>query len=263
MNEDTLKLYYWQHYKVSDSIAMSVGKEEISPGLDGTSIPYRLNADNGLTALLFLCFFLTAYVLTNGKKFLLRQLKDFVSVKERGNLFDSSTSMEIRYRIVLFFQTSVLLGICFFDYFHDNMPDLLEENPSFIILGINIGICIAYYLVKWLIYSVLGWIFFDRMRVESWLETYSTIVYYVGFALFPLVLLMVYFDLSSQILLPIEFSLVIFAKILMFYKWIKLFFNNLYGLFCLIAYFCALEIMPCFILFQALVEVNNVLVIKL
>lgn len=263
MNGDTLKLYYTEHYEASDSVALSIGKGESHPGFDGTPVPYRLNSDNGLTALLFLCFFLTAYVLTNGKRFLWQQLKDFVYVKERGNLFDNSTATDFRYRLVLFFQTSVLLGICFFDYFHDTIPGLLTANPSFVILGANILVIVGYYLLKWLLYSLLGWIFFDKSRTENWLESYSTILCYLGFALFPVVLLMVYFDLSAQILLPIELCLIIFAKILMFYKWIKLFSNNLYGLFCLIVYFCALEIVPCFILFRALAQVNNVLVIKL
>ncbi len=44
--------------------------------------------------------------------------------------------------------------------------------------------------------------------------------------------------------------LAFFTKILMFYKWLKLFCNNLYGGFLLILYFCALEIMPCFMLYQ-------------
>lgn len=259
---DTLKLYYTEHYAASDSTNLTTGKGEIHPGLQGTQIPYRLNADNGGTALLFLCFFLSAYVLTNGKRFLLQQLKDFQNVKERGNLFNNSTATDFKYRVILLFQTSVLLGICFFDYFHDSIPELLIRVPSYIVLGTNILICVLYYLLKWLIYSFSGWIFFDKARTTIWLEAYSTILYYFGFTLFPLVLLMVYFDLSASILLPLELFFIIFAKIMMFYKWIKLFFHQFSGLFLLILYFCALEIVPCLLLYQGMIRMNNILLIK-
>lgn len=32
----------------------------------------------------------------------------------------------------------------------------------------------------------LGWVFFDKNKTNMWLESYSTLIYYVGFALFPL-----------------------------------------------------------------------------
>ena len=49
----------------------------------------------------------------------------------------------------------------------------------------------------------------------------------------------------------------------MFYKWIKLFFHQLSAAFLLILYFCALEIIPCLLLYQGMIQVNNVLLIKI
>lgn len=260
---DTIKLYYAEQYAPGDSASLSSSRDEIHPGLEGNKVPHQLSADDGITALLLLCFFLVAYVLSKGKRFLLQQAKEFSFNKERGNLFDSSTATDVRFRISLLFQTCVLLGIFIFDYFYDHTPGLLNKYPPIAILGIYIGVCVSYYFVKWLLYSFLFWIFFDKAKTVVWIEAYSTILYYLGFSLFPLVLLMVYFNLSSNILIAIGLGLVIFAKILMFYKWLKLFFNNLYGLFCLILYFCALEIVPCLVLYQGLIQINNLLLIKL
>ncbi len=33
----------------------------------------------------------------------------------------------------------------------------------------------------------LGWTFFDKNKTNMWLESYSTLIYYIGFALFPFV----------------------------------------------------------------------------
>ena len=108
----------------------------------------------------------------------------------------------------------------------------------------------------------IGWTFFDKNRTNIWLESYSTLIYYAGFALFPFVLFLVYFDLSLTNLLIIGTIILIFAKILMLYKWLKLFCNNLYGGLLLIVYFCALEIMPCFVLYQGVMQLNSYLIIK-
>lgn len=262
-NPDTMKLYYTEHFIPADTTALTESQPPPHPGLDGTPMPYRLKADDGITAVLLLCFFLTAYVLANGKRFLLQQAKDFFHTKERNSIFASSTAADFRYRLLLLFQTCVFLGICFFDYFLDRTPELLPKIHPFVLLAIYIGVCIIYLLFKWVTYSFINWIFFDKSKNIAWLESYFSIVYYLGFSLFPIVLLMVYFDMSATILIPITIVLIIFAKILMFYKCLKLFYNNLYGLLCLFLYFCALEIMPCFILFQGLIRINNLLLIKL
>lgn len=246
-----------------DTIVTQLKEEVAVSGFEGTPIAYNLKSDDGITAVLLLCFFLTSYVLLRGKKYLLQQLKDFTHTKERSSIFAASTAADFRYGLLLLLQTCVLLGICFFDYFHDNNPRLFTICPTYIILTVYIVVCVIYYLLKWGIYSFLSWIFVDKIKATLWLESYLMLLYYFGFFLFPLVLLMVYFDLSANILIPIGIGLVIFIKLLMFYKCFKLFFSHLYGLLGLIVYFCALEIMPCFVLYEALVQINNVLLIKI
>ena len=75
-------------------------------------------------------------------------------------------------------------------------------------------------------------------------------------------LFVVYFDLSLQLTIIIGLILAFFAEILMLYKWSKLFCNNLYGGLLLIVYFCTLEIMPCFVLHQGVMQLNSYLIIK-
>lgn len=243
----------------ADSVKLAVHKEISHPGLEGNPVPYHLQSDDGVTAILLLCFFLTAYVLSQGKRFLLQQIKDFTHIKERASIFTASTASDFRYRILLLFQTCVFLSICFFDYFYDSTPDILEQKPPYFVLLLYIATCVTYLFLKWQMYRFLGWVFFDKSKTNVWLESYSVIMYYLGFALFPFVLLMVYFDLPGYIIIPCVLSLVVLAKILMFYKWLKVFFSNMYGVLYLIVYFCALELIPCLILYQGLIHINNLL----
>lgn len=236
--------------------------QEIDSGFEGTPISYSPRTDDAIALTLLACFFLSSIALARGKKFLSQQVKDFVLHRERTSIFDSSTAADVRYLLVLVLQTCVLSGITFFNYFHDICPALMNRVPSLLLLGIYVGFCLAYFILKWLLYMFLGWTFFDKNGTNLWLESYSALIYYVGFALFPLVLFLVYFDLSFTNLVIIGSIILIFTKILMFYKWIKLFFYRFSGLFLLILYFCALEIVPCLLLYQGLIQVNNILLIK-
>ena len=236
--------------------------QEVDSGFEGTPISYSPRTDDAIALTLLACFFLSSIALARGKKFLSQQVKDFVLHRERTSIFDSSTAADVRYLLVLVLQTCVLSGITFLNYFHYTCPALMDHVSSLLLLGIYVGFCLAYFLLKWLLYMFLGWTFFDKNKTNIWLESYSALIYYVGFALFPFVLFLVYFDLSLTNLVIIGSIILIFTKILMFYKWIKLFFHQFSGLFLLILYFCALEIVPCLLLYQGMIQMNNILLIK-
>lgn len=231
-------------------------------GAEGIPIPYSPRMDDSIAIVLLCCFFLSSYVLSRNRKFLLQLVKDFLLHRERTSIFATSTATDMRYLLLLILQTCVLAGVCFFNYFNDVQPHLVGHVPPFVLLGVYVGVCLLYLFLKWLIYSFLGWIFFDESTTNLWIESYSTLLYYLGFALFPFVLFIVYFDLNLQITVIIGLILVFLTGILILYKWLKLFCNNLYGSILLIMYFCALEIVPCFILFQGMIQLNDYLTIK-
>lgn len=228
----------------------------------GIPIPYSPRMDDGVTLILLCCFFLSSYVLSRSRKFLLELVKDFLLHRERTSIFATSTATDMRYLLLLILQTCVLAGVVIFGYFSDVQPELVHHVSPFLLVSVYIGVCLLYLFLKWLIYSFLGWIFFDESTVSLWLESYSTLLYYFGFALFPFALFIVYFDLSLQLTVIIGLFLALFVKILMFYKWLKLFCNEIYGGLLLILYFCALEIIPCFALYQGMLQLNDVLIIK-
>ena len=234
----------------------------IIAGVEGMPIPYAPRVDDVITIVLLCCFFLSSYVLSRSRKFLLQLVKDFLLHRERTSIFATSTATDMRYLLLLILQTCVLAGVCFFSYFNDVQPGLVQHVPPFVLLGVYAGTCLLYLFVKWLVYSFLGWIFFDESVTDAWLESYSTLLYYLGFALFPFVLFIVYFDLSLQFTVIIGLFLVFLTGILILYKWLKLFCNNLYGSFLLILYFCSLEIVPCFMLYQGLIQLNEYLIIN-
>ncbi|NDV57546.1 DUF4271 domain-containing protein [Bacteroides sp. 519] len=225
-------------------------------------IPYSLKSDDLVSAIILVCFFLLSFIFAGNKKYLLQQARIFIQHKERANLFGASTSVNRYFSLVVILQTSLLIGIVFLSYFNFKCPDFAQGIPSYLPIGVYAGLFLVYVFLKRTIYAFLGWVFFGKNATTLWLEAYFTLVYYAGFILFPYVLLLVYFNFDIEIMLTFGFVILIIAKLLMLYKWIKFFFNNIYGLSLLILYFCALEIMPCFIYYRVLVNINSLLLIK-
>ena len=54
-------------------------------GFEGMPIPYSPKLDDGITILLLCCFFISAYVLSRSRKFLVQLVKDFLLNREEAH----------------------------------------------------------------------------------------------------------------------------------------------------------------------------------
>ena len=86
-------------------------------GFEGIPIPYSPKLDDGITVLLLCCFFMSAYVLSRSRKFLVQLVKDFLLNRERTSIFAATTATDMRYMLLLILQTCVLASVCTFNYF--------------------------------------------------------------------------------------------------------------------------------------------------
>ena len=231
-------------------------------GVEGIPLPYLPGRDDVVSLILLGCFLASAYVLSYSYKFLLQLGNDFLLHRERASIFATSTGSDMRYLVSLVMQTCVLSGLYIFLCFSDLNPNLVSQAGSLRLVGICVGGCMIYLCLKWLVYSLLGWIFFDRGIRSFWMNSYSTLLYYFGLFLFPALLLVVYLDLSLQNTVIIGLFLFGLVKMLILYKWIKLFCDNFFGGLLLILYFCALEIIPCLLLYKGMTQLNDYWIIK-
>ena len=100
-------------------------------------------------------------------------------------------------------------------------------------------------------------IFFDSKKRGHWTWTQSFITALEGIALFPAVMLEVYFTPSIQNVAFYFVSIVILAKILTLYKCWSIFFRQKSIFLQIILYLCALEIVPMLALWGTLVMITN------
>lgn len=138
-------------------------------GFEGMPIPYSPKLDDGITILLLCCFFISAYVLSRSRKFLVQLVKDFLLNRERTSIFAATTAADMRYMLLLILQTCVLGAVCTFNYFIDVRPELGERIPPYILLGVYLAIALLYLFWKWVTYSFLGWIFLtETVQASGW-----------------------------------------------------------------------------------------------
>ena len=241
--------------KYSESIVSVVTKDE--------KVKYNPRGDDGIAIILLLSFFISAVLIGKNKKGIVQRIRDFFLNKERSSLFSQGLASQSALIVYFSIQTALLLGVFFLNFFYDLHINFIDDNNSLIILGIYTLIIGIYLLLKQVIYRFIAWMFFDSKQHELWLISYNTLLAFFSFILYPSLLFIIYFDLEFNYVILLGLSLFFIMKLLMFYKWINLFLNDIYGLLRLFLYFCALEILPCLIVYQGLVQVNNQIIIKL
>ena len=223
-----------------------------SEGMVGETLPYLLRSDWVITGILFLCLILTSFSFSRGKVYLLQQMKSFFTTRERASLFDDTTATDLRFSIVLILQTCMLLSLYLYDYFALNISQLFHTTSRILILSTFILGIITFLLMKWLLFYIVNQTFFNKTQNSLWMNAYWNIIIWMGFLILPIIMLVVYFDISTQNSLFMMVGVSVCMKILLFYRCFRNFFNKLYGTLHFILYFCALEILPDIMLWKGI-----------
>jgi len=216
-----------------------------------------LRSDWMVNCILFLCLLVIPVVFVKIKARLYRNLGLGIFSRERSSMSASGvTTPDVRYTFLLVFHSCLMLAFvvyCCFSLFRPS--SLLDVSPVFFLGGG--ALCFSlFFFVKWIIYALVNLLFFQKERVSAWMAAFVDIFICLGLFLFPLVLLVVFSDVSPQVSVLIAGGMLCLAKIMLFWKCFSIFFEKKYDFFHLILYFCALEILPDLILWKGIVFAN-------
>jgi len=253
-----------QYYKESFFSKDSLFHPELPGGrlgVSGDPVPYTIAGDNFFTSLLLCCFILSVVACSQSRRFIARQAKNFFFVSHDNYTTITETSSEIRFQIFLVLQTCLLLAFGFFFYTQAYVGGTFVLEP-YQIIGIYSGVIAIYIALKFLAYWFTDWLFFDKKKNEQWLKSLLFIISTEGVALFPMVVLQAYFNLSMQSAIVYASIIIVFIKILTFYKTYIIFFHQKGSFLQNILYFCGLEIVPLLFTWGVLVTNNSYLEIN-
>lgn len=258
----SLPLYYREGFFTGDTLLhpeLDGGRY----GVAGDPVPETMRADDTVTIALLACFAITITATSRSLKFIARQAKELLRPTGEGRADDTETSAEVRFQLFLTAQTCLLLALLQYSYTTNFIATTFTLASPYQLMGIFLGTFAAYFAAKALLYTAVNLTFFSRRANRQWLKSQLFITSAGGVMLFPVVLLMVYFDMPARsVAYSVAFVLII-VKILTFHKCHAIFFRHKNGFLQIILYFCALEIVPLAALWGALVETGNHLKINI
>ena len=231
-------------------------------GVSGAPIPYTIQNDSFVTGILILCFLLITYTLSRISGFLIRQTKHFFSPTKSDQMLDE-TGSEIKFQFLFVFITCMLYALLYYFYtnhFNTNTFIFSSEYTLLFIYGLTM---LGYMIGRMVLYQLVNSVFFTKRKNLQYQGTLLLITSLEGVALFPLVLLLAYFQFSLQNAIIYTTTIVILAKILTFYKSYAIFFNQKGGFLQNILYFCALEMVPLISLLSGLLVITENLKINI
>lgn len=228
------------------------------PGVAGDPVPYTIAGDSLITSILLACFIFATIAIAKSGNFLQRQLKNFFRTQREGTTVITETSAELRFQFFLVAQTCLLSAIIFFFFSRDFIGESFSI-AHYQILAIFTGILVAYFGIKALLYTIVDWVFFDKKKNEQWMKAFLFLSSSEGIALFPVVLLLAYFNLSIETTVIYAIIVIVISKLLAFYKTYIIFFKRSAAILQSFLYFCALELMPLGTLWGVLALMDNYL----
>ena len=255
LKEVNIPQYYRENFFSNDSLY----HEEVKAGRHGFAgdpVPYALHNDDIITGLLLLCFLFITFVISRISGFMIRQAKDFFYPTKSASML-LETGLEIRMQIVFGFVTCLQLALLYYFYVMRYVSDSFILNSEYALLGIYMVTFIVYFIAKTLLYTMADRVFFGRRKNLQFLGSLLFITANEGVMLFPLVLLLTYFQISIQIAAYYFIFVLIFVKSLTFYKSYVIFFKQKDFFLQIILYFCTLEMIPLSVLWTALAVITN------
>ncbi|WP_291564903.1 DUF4271 domain-containing protein [Bacteroides sp.] len=234
-------------------------------GMQGEAMPYKLVSDSNVMTAIILGLLLIVIALQNEKKGIIRIFRNCLSTSsDRTNLFDDSYSSTSNIPTILLCCASVVMGgLLTYHYYSYSNPDFFFSTNHTAMLCIYAGVFTAYLISKWIIYSFINWIFFDKEKNKLWIEGVFNIIAAMGLILFPTVLYIIFLDSEFHFSGKIILTIIFISKILLFYKCFRYFFRNFHGVLHLILYFCTLEIIPDLFLWKGIELINSILILKI
>ncbi len=248
-----------QYYRENFFSNSSLYHEEVTVGVRGVAgdpVPYAMHNDDIITALLLMCFLFIMFVLSRISEFMVHQAKDFFYPSKSNNML-IETGLEIRMQIIFGLVTCLQLALIYYYYVIRYVSNSFILNSEYALLGIYLTTFIAYFGVKTLLYSMADRVFFGRRKNLQFLGSLLFITATEGVMLFPLSLLLIYFQISIHIAIYYFIFVLAFVKIMTFYKSYVIFFKQKDFFLQIILYFCTLEMIPLSVLWTALAVITD------
>lgn len=213
-------------------------------GVAGDPVPYTVRGDNMITLMLIASFVMALVAYGRSGRFMARQIKGFFRTPRREDANPSETSGEVRLQLFLVLQTCLLLAILQYFYTQTYIGSTFVLPSQYQLIAIFFAMFLGFFAIRSLLYTAVNLVFFSGKKNRQWQKTLLLLGAVEGVALFPVVMLQVYFNLSMQSVVAYALIVLFLIKMLTLYKCYVIFFRRSGVFLQIFLYFCALETVP-------------------
>ncbi|MEI8084797.1 MAG: DUF4271 domain-containing protein [Paludibacter sp.] len=215
-------------------------------GFVGIPHPSLPQTDSWVFAVILSLFFLFIFSVSKSSSIISDTLKSFFQINDRSNLLSKSHAGNFRFRFFLLEFSIGVISLFAYLYFHKATTEL-----SIIKYGYFLIVTTLFFALKSVLFDILGFVFLERKVLKLAKESYFNIVFFVGTALFPVLIFQIYLPYNFYNIIDI-ISLLIFsiAYVFVLIKLFQIFFDKIVASFYILLYLCTLEFLPLFALYQ-------------
>lgn len=233
-----------------------------TPGFSAEPRPYELRSDEWVTGVLLLCFLFTAFFVRHIWRFLTLRTKEFLNVLsfDASSMSEVRTSLEKHYSFFMTGILSLMYALAFYGYTQSTLEVFLGQLSPYTLIGFYIVFILSYFGIKSVLYTVVNAVFFDKVKRMKWNNAYSYLIFAETVLLFPLLMVLVYFDISGQKSIYFILFLIFFVKTLLLLKCYRILFQEVHCLLHFFVYLCALEAVPLVVILTTLSQITDSLI---
>ncbi|MGN1353643.1 MAG: DUF4271 domain-containing protein [Alloprevotella sp.] len=221
-------------------------------GINGTPISPTLRTDDGIVAAIVVCMVLTLSLLARSRYYLSRSFKSFfgysLSAREKADRTKADTFGVLALALMSGFSLSLMLV----DHLGHTPVVATWAWPVPALLAAATGLYVLLVGVKMGLYGLVNSVFFSRAQRSEWTDSYLLSLAIQGLLLFPVALLVVFFDLEGESAIVAFVCAFGLTKLLLLCRCYRTFFAADGGLVHLFLYFCTLEIVPALLVWRVL-----------
>ena len=254
--------YLNQGYFSKDSLLCTTQVHSSSFGMAGAPVPYNMRSDNTISIILLACFCLVVILGTHSRSLFMRELKMLFRTPRESNDAIKETSSEMRVMMTFVAICCLMLGITAYLFITEMVTTHFVIDTNAVIVFFLSAVFLAFFCAKWFLQTVVNLVFFGGKKSIQYVKEQVLMTACLGIMTYPMVMLLVYFNLSLKNAAIYFIFIVLFQELLTFYKSWLIFFRQKGHFLQNILYFCALEITPLLAFGSMMVMMTNSLKIN-
>ena len=222
-------------------------------------MPYLLRNDDIIAAALLLSFMFIIWAVARSWTYLEGWGAGLFDSERKRKKFTKHMDVQLNGCVPIVVSVSLLLGVLVTSYVQHCVPELISTLTSQRVFLAGAGGVLAVVVLKLLLYYLVNRTFFSSEQTAEWAKSYLVTLLLEGVLLLPLVVSVVYLDLSVKGQEWWCFGILVVVELIRLIKLKVIFFHGVLGYVHIFLYFCTLNLATSLIAWRLLTQIKLLL----